>query len=276
MALRDYRFQPPFGTPINLNHPLTKGLIAYWPLSESGGANGKDLTPYNNTLVSPNGIGHVISKNGRAYNWASASSQYMQVSASGILKDIPLRTGGMSVTFWSNMTEEAVNYWFITDNGGGVGQGWAFTYNNLERAKFLVQYSTTDFNLETGSSFLPVPPTGWIFVAATIIFADVNNSHLYVDGIEASSYTTTNSASGTYQTDDANMWIGRKGSTYIDGGMQDIRIYDRALKIREIREIFVNPWAIYNQPVSIGNVPAVVVTDLPYQPWMQRAPILAQ
>jgi hypothetical protein len=87
----------------------------------------------------------------------------------------------------------------------------------------------------------PILPTGvWKHVAVT---RSGNTATLYVDGVQVGQNTSmTLSPSSLGNT--TNNWIGRSQYTadaFLDGQIDEFRIYNRALSASEILSLFQNP-----------------------------------
>ena len=78
----------------------------------------------------------------------------------------------------------------------------------------------------------------WHYVVATYAgAADTSSINLYTDGaLDNGSSEDTLASNSVANTDD--MWIGREPSSYFDGDIDDVRVYDRVLSASEIKTIY--------------------------------------
>ena len=97
---------------------------------------------------------------------------------------------------------------------------------------------TFDGTIEQTAGASPVPVDRWSDVAVTYDGAVLR---LYVDGRQVSSRAAT----GTLQTSGDPLWIGgnQPYGEYFDGLIDDVRVYDRALRADEIRDDMNKPIA---------------------------------
>jgi len=80
---------------------------------------------------------------------------------------------------------------------------------------------------------------GWHHVVAT---SDGTNWHMYLDGFLSDGGTGLNSGSSQYATNTGYLYIGQRGNGgYVNGSIDDVRIYSRALTADEVKLLYSNP-----------------------------------
>jgi hypothetical protein len=206
---------------------LERGLFLHYMFDETEGdvvadATGNaehDATVLGEATWVPGRIGNAISLSGE--------QQYVELPA-GIVRTL----NEITVSFWIYLRQQQV-WQRAFDFGSGTSTWiyvcpWAFSTGlrfSLNSPAGVNEYSTT--------STLPVGE--WKHVAVTLGF-DPPNSSIYIDGVEKA---TSNSMT-TRPADLGNTtrnFIGRSQfdeDPYLDGMMDDFRIYDRALSAAEV------------------------------------------
>lgn len=225
------------GTQINWLHPLSKDIIGCWLFNEGAGSKITDLANRNNgtfnTASTSNWIGGV---HGRSLDFEGADNEIT------IPDDASLDMGNvMTFSCWINprndLTRQTI---FGPDNETG---GFQF-----------------EINVSQGMIAIIVPG---IFVART------NVTEIKVNKWQHIVYTRTGTGSGTHAiysdgvlleletdatadfTDATNdRKIGRRssGSQLYTGLISDIRIWKRALSFEEVKQLYINPFAMFKRP----------------------------
>ncbi len=201
------------------------GPVGYWNLDEKTGTTASDTSSNNNTGTLTNGP-----------TWSSGKFG-SSVSFDGV-DDVVDAGSGSTLDDMPAMTLEA---WIYTRSlgGGGLGRimekqssvtdnGFRFQLNTSNAIIFSQDYSTTDISHATATNVFAL--NTWQHVTATWDgSATAQNIHIYVNGVEVSSYITTTNGSGSRVTDAAqNLRIGNtnNGSRGFDGMIDDARIYN--------------------------------------------------
>lgn len=209
---------------------LDRDLAAQWDMADGTGSTVADsIEDYDGTFVnSPVWINGI-----RKYTSLSFSSDDRDaVQISGLLGSPHQGTLAMWVNVNSFDTSGA-SHFFSLGNSLFVGAGESgpfFGYNNGGGISSITGYT-------------PIQGTGWRYLVVT--FDDVSNNsdsipdyNLYLDGMLLNSAEFSGDI--TY-ADGADTWIGRHGdagATYdFDGGLGDIRLYNRALGPAEVKSL---------------------------------------
>lgn len=197
------------------------GLVGYWKFDEGTGTRAADSSGNIKTGRLFNTPGWITAgKFGRALNITSGS-QYVDPSMTF--------SGGSEVTY-SAWVKGTVGGWCIVGNhatadgtgflGNQSGTNFAtFRYRNTGGGEEIINGVTT--NIKDGQ---------WHFLAGT---ASASGGSLYVDGrLENSS---GNGASFT----GGSIWVGiSSGSNSFVGAIDDVRVYNRALSVAEIKSLY--------------------------------------
>jgi len=216
------------GAQINQSHPLAKGLVGCWLMNEQAGIRCIDSSPYGNhgTMVgfgvpansrSSQGIKFdgvddcIDIANQALFNFYGGSCSVWVKSNDYIGSHIIVRTP-QYVLFSSGMSFNVF--------ASSVSQGWHGAGSKSDSIdlsvwdNFVYSYNSTN-NL-------------------TIICK--NGVLIY------SSYIIT---TGNLSMVDTVFTVGREGSNYWNGSINDMRIYSRALNKDEIKELYLNPYAMF-------------------------------
>ncbi len=251
---------PPAGTPIDRSHRQAAGLIGLWPFTETGGDTAYDVGPYRRHMSFPAGQSREVQSKGLVLS-TNGTAHYGTLNTTDVFVD--LASGPFTIAGWFYLPDQAEQNVFVSDNAGAVTKGWSVVHTASEELNVVTQWSTTDFQMLTNTSVLPVPPA-WQHLVIAINGSDAATSDIYVNGAVAGLATRT-SGVGSYVSDDAELWLARKQTTYTPLKIADLRFYQRVLTPDEARDLYVNPYAIYEpRDVSVFVPSAGGGTILPF------------
>ncbi len=144
--------------------------------------------------------------------------------------NFPLGANAKTVAIWVKLNVQNPSaIQFITSTGdNGVGEQFAFTYDNNNQQKF--QIRTFGGGDNTINSIDSGQVNRWYHLAATY---DGNDLEFYVDGTSNGKTTPT-----TIDTQDNSFFIGQAttGVRNFNGSIACVKIYNRALSLGEITE----------------------------------------
>ena len=216
---------------------LSNGLVGFWKMEEGSGNTFLDISGNGNhaNIQNSDGINWIDGQVGKGVRLPSNSGRFGSVSHNATLAF----TNAVSITAWIR-PEEISTKRVMTKGTNGFELG---IFNN-EKIEFRLNRAAngTSYRLLSNSSY-PSDGTEWIHVAATF---DGTKSTIYINGIEDNSviyspFEFINSSS--------DLQIGARGG--IDrwlGGMDEVRLYNRALTNNEIT-------AIYTGQLQVPGVP---------------------
>jgi hypothetical protein len=228
--------KPPPGTPINPFHPLSQGLVGYWPFNEGTGSRACDISGHGNhgmlKNMSPNAqnSGWGGSKFGGELNF-DGSDDYVDC---GNDKSLDL-TGEFTLSTLVRLNAKH-DWQQICGRGYSTnGSYWLAFYNATSRP-----YAYVDGELFSTTGLAEVSLNVWhnILLSAKV---GTNNVKLYIDGVLYAQKTTSTDIIGTSTYD---FWIGRDDQVTnyeIDGGIALISAYNRALSATEAKQIYEDP-----------------------------------
>ncbi len=210
----------------------TSGLIAHWKMDETSGGVVTDHAGANDgtmtggldadtdsvagqvaTALNMNGTSDYIEVN---QDWGDALPTFsyaLWLKADNVTnQDLFYRLNGDSLYPRASFTPSAGDIKFQFSRSGGA-QTHSSTFNT---------------NLTTGT---------WYHVAFTFDNAAGNIYKLYIDG---TLFNTTDFTDGTIDGGTYNLLIGRDfdQTTYFDGAMDDIRVYNRVLSAAEVSDLY--------------------------------------
>lgn len=212
-----------FITTLTLKAQSTQGLVAYYPFN--GNTNDESGNGWNGTGTDLTLIQDRFSNANSAY--------YFNGSNSSIdFGYVPVPITNFSISVWINSNE--------TGRGVVLLNAWL---NRGFALEFLQQDGTISFEVLQSSSIansisVPIANNSWHHIVAT---SDNDLVKLFFDGILIASQS---GPTGTQSNEKLSAGFDHTiGYYYYDGGMDDIRIYNRVLNETEIQDLFhENGW----------------------------------
>lgn len=219
------------GVLIQYSQSADTSMVLYLPLDENAGNTAADLSNYKNDAVLKGSPKWVPGKFGSAIEFGTG--KYLQVADSNSL-DV---TKGLTINCWVKIVGET------GDNQSGVEKGAAWVsgeYNLLPVYGGAVLLQAFDLpeacnDDVTGGN---VVDNQWHFVAGVWDGKDVK---IYVDAKEARAMGCV----GEIKPNAEPLFIGCRGGTgrWVNGTMDEIKIYNRGLSIDEIAQDMKDPRA---------------------------------
>ena len=242
---------------------LKKGLLAHWRLDESGNTsiatdssvNGNDATLINYTSDPSSKWASAVINNGLEFDGFNDFLDH------NVTTDKNIGT----IAHWVNVDASGGSYilYYESNNSSSIGNGFGTTSDVLEmhtaidvndNASLYMQSgagASTKFRLDGTSN--AITPGQWHHVAATWDFYN-NTAKVFVDGIENASIDLSGIALEPKTTTVRR--IGRAGSAnrFLEGYLDDVRIYNRALSSAEIQSLYESAnYDVCNDSPSLGQ-----------------------
>jgi hypothetical protein len=248
--------KPPLGVQLNWAHPLSKGLVGCWLFNEGGGDKAYDLSGYNNhgTLMDMAFPPTVTSgwnpgKDGVGLMF-DGSNDYVNCG-----NDLSLRISTFSIELWLKTATAdryvltrgvswdpgKTNYHIGITAEGTIGVRFHDTGGTLRSATFL-DYAITDGT--------------WHHVVG-MHNAVAQKTTIYVDGIQGENVTCTTPPDTSSAGD---LWIG-KYTTALNGSIDSVKIYNRALSAFEIGWLYCEPYAMFEPATKYTIIDERLATD---------------
>lgn len=215
-------------------------MIGYWALDEGSGVDALDTAGRTNTLKI-NGSSWTIGRLGAALNFNGASN-YAYRSDSSLSGAFPAKSVGAAKDFtlaaWIFLDKINSRQPIVSKQGNG-NRGFLFLVEDSNKLS-LQLFNNSDIRTEIFSSST-FDAGQWYHVAATYDYVGDGNSSLilYINGVKDAS---TDSAVGPVRGNNEAFELGRYYwgggySRYMDGSIDDVQLYQRALSAEEIAAI---------------------------------------
>ena len=210
-------------------------FIAYYKFDEASGTAVKDSSDSGNNAQLNGGAIWAAGKSGNAVS-LDGTSGYVSLP-SGILSNINATT----ISAWVKL--DTVSEWArIFDFGTGTNEYMFLAPQCNGNMRFAI---TTNGNSNEEQINAPVPAQGsWKHIAVTL---SGNTGVLYVDGIEvARNGNMTLKPSGLGNS--TQNYVGKSqfnGDAYLDGSIDDFRIYNKALSADEVKKLYDSNQSTY-------------------------------
>ncbi len=224
---------------------ITDGLVGWWTM------DGADINWNTNTITDRSGNGNT----GTLVNMSTSTSPVEGRVGQGLLSvrgtlnrvSVPQSSSindleSLSVTLWSKLfsvTPSIRGYIAkLDDNTGGHGW-WFISFPTNSSLEFKQVYDSTDLLVLCSNA---VSAGGWDFYSVTWDgTAEADNVHIYKNGIELSCSTRTDGVGNRVTDSGRPLFIanGRDNADQeLDGIIDDVRIYNRALSLQEIQTLY--------------------------------------
>ncbi len=217
----------PTNTPTRTPTPQT-GPIVWYQFNETSGTTAADSSGNGKTGTLVNGPTWVTGQSGNAVN-LDGSNDHVSMPA-GVVNGLT----DFSITTWVKL-DTTGNWRRIYDFGTGTTVNMFLVPTTGSTIRFAI--TTSGGSGEQRINGTAALPTGaWKHVAVT---KSGSTGTLYVDGVQVGQNTSlTLSPSSLGNT--TNNWIGRSqyADPYLDGQVDDFRIYNRALSASEVQSLF--------------------------------------
>jgi len=252
------RQKPLLGVPVNWSHPLARGLVSCWLMNEGVGNKIYDLSGNKNTGSFYGDTKWVPGKYGPCLSF-DGDGDYVNLGNSNIF-DITSNT----ISMWVK-TGTSVNQRYVLDSFVGDSP-YPFALRLLANGKmrYLI-FDGTNFPLIDSS--VTVVDNNWHHIVGKRD-TSTDKIYIYIDSVERGNTTDTTTLS-TFNNN--NLYLGVKGdfsaSTYFNGTIDNVMIFNRALIAQEIAWLYREPFAMFDRP-SIGLLyvpPAGGQTILDYE-----------
>lgn len=212
-------------------------FIAHYKFDETSGTTVNDSSGLNNNAQLNGGAVWAVGQNGNAVSF-DGTSGYVSLP-SGILSNVDDATISAwvkldTVSVWTRIFDFGTGtnaYMFLTPQGGGNNLRFAITTNGYN-------------NEEQINAPVPAVTGAWKHITVTL---SGNTGILYIDGLEASRNSNMTLKPSSLGNSTKN-YIGKsqfENDAYLDGVVDDFRIYSKALNADEVKTLFEGKQSIY-------------------------------
>ena len=244
--------KPPFGIKPNYAHPQMKGLIGWWLFNEGSGGQAYDSSLNRNTgelknmafpPIATSGWG--AGRNGEKGLKFDGTNDYVDVGDSSILR---FTSGNFSLSAWTYVKSTSQQMFLFHGKGGVAWGSWFLSIGGNETepqpGKYAFGFGTASGPTNRNVYSIGSATTGsWVYLTAVY---DGSNLYLYKNGV------LDNSAAGTGNpwNNTVNTIIGGDPAgtprDILNGSIDDVRIYNRALSAEEIKQLYEDPYGMFN------------------------------
>jgi hypothetical protein len=209
--------------------PVPSTLVGHWPMDEGTGTTIADVSDYGNDGTLLGGATWTPGVTGSAILLDGTDDYGLVPDAASL--DV---TDAITLAAWIRPGRIGTQYLVKKATQGGTdGYELSLSGSGLPFVRFNQSTSGNDYRVD-GLTTYPTDGTTWMHLAATY---DGSTIRIYVDGQEE------NTAAATFQiaTNALDLAIGAQsdGASPLQGAMDDVRVYSRALSAPEIADLAV-------------------------------------
>jgi len=235
---------PRFGHRADKTDPIMRGCVGWWPLNDGAGTKAKDISGYGNDGTQSGGVSWASTAKGTAASFDGVDYYFTHASALSTSSTTYTvcgwfrRDAGSSGTIASHRTATPILYQLDT-NG---------TYPRM-----IVRDNSG--NIVSVPATTPITNGKWYFACGV---RDGNSVYIYVNGVQEASGSATFGTFTIAATPEIGaLYDGIATGQFMDGNIQNVRIYDRALTATEVSRLYNEPWAGLEplSPFSFFSVP---------------------
>jgi hypothetical protein len=221
----------------SLNNTLSNGLRGFWKMEEGSGNVLLDISGKGNhaTLLNASGVTWPEGKDGLSVNLTGSTGRYGVVNHN---ESLDLRNA-LTISAW--IRPEGISAKRILSKGSEV---FELGILNSKKIEFRLNRNTSGTN-HSLSSIQDYPSDGqtWMHVAVTF---DGSKSTIFINGEEDNSVIYQ---PFTINASTAQLQIGaRSGVDRWKGGLDEVRLYDRALSNNEVKALYAGQLQVPEAP----------------------------
>jgi len=253
-----YFTQPPIGTPLNLAHPLNRGLVGYWPFNEREGNSQRDLSGKGNNGSTVNMFMPLSNYTGGKFG---SAMRFDGVDDYLFIRDAPSLSFGdgvndmpFSISMWLKADSFSANWrWLFNKRGDSInveyqliltstGQLYMGLYSGGGNSVFMGTTSNQVIRLNT-----------WHNIVYTYDGSKTNaGQQFYIDGVLSTKTVENIGVYAAMQDGTANLHIGIRAWDYASnsrfvGVMEQVRLYNRSLSALEAQQLYTDPFCMFEQ-----------------------------
>lgn len=230
---------------LNFNHPQTRGLIAYWPVLASDGQRLKNLAPLRGALSTAGANGDALSVGGyKKFEGVNGPSVLLNGSTQRYVAQGSWPGNSVSYSFRTRLnvigTGTTDNNEFIERGKDNTTWGFQMSLRGPVLTFLLVNQVPAALRLNGVTSLVV---NRWYHCVATYDIATQIGA-LYLNGRQDATATMA-ATSVRFTADQYNIGATDVPQRFVNGAMDDIRVYNRALSPAEVQDIYQNPTAVF-------------------------------
>jgi len=244
------------------NPDAPDGLVSYWGFKEGTGIDAADSF-YGNPGILTNGPVWTSGRIDNALNLDGVDDRV--VIADDPSLDI---TGNLTISSWVKMDTNPANDMILSKYGAPGHRSYILYTPNFNQVQMLVSPDGNNFVFTAG---ICKSATFWGFTGiwhhVVGVYTAGEKLETFVDGIPCNSKTS--GVPTSIFSSDTDVWIGDIGpsafgsSFPLDGSVDEVAIYDRALNINEIQKIYADGYDNLGQCNDVSDVVSPNVVSTP-------------
>ena len=201
--------------------PTNLGLVGYWSMNEGTGSYAGDSSGNKNTGTLTNGPTWVDGKRGKALNF-DGGDDYVEIASSAVNV-----SGNVTVSMWARKGSVTLTFFSIRNNNTNVQVS-----ANGDSGKNIACVSSTGSTNASGYRG-SANDNQWYHVVC--VYSSGTVSAAYLNGISQGTATSNwlIPASDTFRIGNRN-----GSSLYLNGSIDEVRVYNRALSASEIQALY--------------------------------------
>lgn len=216
--------------------PIPYQPVGYWKFDEGGGTTAGDSSGNNNVGSFVGGVSWTQGHGGSAIA-LDGTSGYVSVPDGSVLDGM----GSMTVGAWVNLAQRASYDYVVV---GKDAPSYRIMVNTVGKPYFRVKTTNNDWNTAgtTVNGPTALPLNTWTHIVGTY---DGSYLRIYVNGILSG--TSSQPISGNIYNGSAALRFGYNSTGYLKGSLDEIAIYDHALRAPEV-------WSLYTLDTAAPTV----------------------
>jgi hypothetical protein len=220
------------------------GLKAAYDFDTYTGTQLYDGTINNNNGTLKGASSWKFGKFDKAIEFSSAKTGYIDMgspSAANI-------TGDITISAWVAPAAWTAAHGIISWGNGGSASPYTMTIGTNRRVSFACTGCTT--RTSTAAKALPTPASTstWTNVVVTISGTSLK---FYINGV----LDSTTTVPATRSSGNGSLYLGRSGATYMNGRLDEVNIYNRAMTARDVSETYKSYAASFvNRAVIVPQI----------------------
>jgi hypothetical protein len=209
---------------------ITSNLVARWAMDEGSGASTADDTGNGNTGTLQNTPTWAAGQIGAgSLTFTPSSNEYVSVSVQSSLNI----TGPITVAAWVKIPDTASVRTIV---GNRTASSGGFTWNAVNDLQRFIWFSVAQWDCPNGTI---IGDGAWHHYVITVPTS--GSLTCYVDGSSGGTAASAAAGSGAVSGLTLGAWNDETGgglSSYLDGSIDEVRIYSRALTGGDVAELF--------------------------------------